>query len=221
MTGKQLRSLAETELFADLAPEMVARFEQMTVTRRFGRRQQLTFLAGEADAIFILKSGRVKVSYLSEEGREFIVMILGPGQIYSRHSEALATALADTEVWLFSMPNFQRILASDPRIPLRLIRILGRILRRTNNAIRNLAFRKVSSRLINFLLEQEAEASGREKNSTTFELELTHEEIAALIGSSRQTVTSLLHQLAQEGLIALDHRRVTLLDPQSLKATLE
>lgn len=104
----------------------------------------MTFPEDSPDAVFFVSRGRVKVSYLSEDGKEFTVTILGPGEMYSRHSEGTVTALEDTETWMISM-------------------------------------------------------------------ELTHEDIANLIGSSRQTVTSTLRRFERNGLISFNRRHVVII----------
>jgi len=208
--------LGDTELFSGLPESLTGRFAGLALLRRLRRRQRLAFPA-EDDAVFLIKSGRIKVSYFSEEGRELTVMVLHPGQLYSRHSEAAVTALDDCELWIFPMPVFKRILTADPEIPLRLIKILGHILKKTNDALQNLAFREVSSRLARFLLEQ-ADENGA--GGSVFPLPFTHEEMANLIGSTRQTVTSLLNRWDKNGIIVIGRRRLAIKDRDRLEEML-
>ncbi|KKM09034.1 hypothetical protein SY88_21120 [Clostridiales bacterium PH28_bin88] len=209
--------LAKFQLFDGLPEEELGRYGRYFSCRRFGRREQMTFPEESADAVFFVSRGRVKVSYFSEDGKEFTVTILGPGEMYSRHSEGTVTALEETEVWLISMADFRRILAENPLLPLRLIRILGGILRETNNAIQNLAFREVSSRLARFLMRQAAERGKEGPEGLVVPVELTHEDIANLIGSSRQTVTSTLRRFDQNGIISLNRRHVMIKDWERLQ----
>lgn len=209
--------LAKFKLFHGLPGEELDQYSKYFTCRRFGRREQMTFPEDFADAVFFISKGRVKVSYFSEDGKEFTVTILGPGEMYSRHSEGTVTALEETEIWLISMADFSRIMAENPLLPLRLIRILGGILRETNNAIQNLAFREVSSRLARFLLRQAAERGKEGPKGMVVPLELTHEDIANLIGSSRQTVTSTLRRFDQNGIISLSRGHITIKDWERLQ----
>jgi len=210
-------TLGDTELFAALPDNLAGQFAGLALERRLRRRQRLAFPGPEDDVVFLIKSGRIKISYLSEEGRELTVMVLHPGQLYSRHSEAIVTALDDCDLWIFPMPVFKRILAADPAVPLRLIKILGHILKKTNDALQSLAFREVSSRLARFLLDQ-ADENGAGGND--FVLRFTHEEVANLIGSTRQTVTSLLNRWEKNGIIAIGRRRMAITDRGRLEEML-
>ncbi len=145
------------------------------------------------------------------------MIILGPGEMYSRHSEGTVTALEDTEIWQVSMADFRRMLIENPQLPLRLIRILGGILRETNNAIQNLVFRGVSSRLARFLLRQAAEWGKQGPNGIVIPLPLTHEDVANLIGSSRQTVTSTLRRFEQDGIILINRKYIIIKDYDRLE----
>jgi CRP-like cAMP-binding protein len=216
----QVRDLADTELFCGLPESLTGRFAGLALHRRLRRRQRLAFSGQEDDAVFLVKSGRIKISYLSEEGRELTVMVLYPGQLYSRHSEATVTALDDCELWIFLMPVFKQILAADPAIPLRLIRILGHILRKTNDALQNLAFREVSSRRAKFLLGQASENGAPAADGRAFSLRFTHEEIANIIGSTRQTVTSILNRWDKNKIIAAGRHQVVILDRARLEEML-
>lgn len=209
--------LSKFNLFHGLPQEELDRYSKYFTCRRFGRREQMTFPEDSQDAVFFISRGRVKISYFSEDGKEFTVTILGPGDMYSRHSEATVTALEETEIWLVGMPHFLRILEWNSRLPLRLIKILGGILRETNNAIQNLAFLEVSSRLARFLLRQADERGTPGPEGITVPLELTHEDIANLMGSSRQTVTSTLGRFEQNGIISLYRRHVLIKDRERLQ----
>ncbi|MEW6244794.1 MAG: Crp/Fnr family transcriptional regulator [Bacillota bacterium] len=209
--------LSKFRLFRGLPEEELARYARFFTHRQFGRREQMTFPEECTDAVFFVSRGRVKISYFSEDGKEFTVIILGPGEMYSRHSEGTVTALEDTEIWLVSMTDFRRMLAENPQLPLRLIRILGGILRETNNAIQNLVFRGVSSRLARFLLRQAAERGKEGPEGMVVPLALTHEDVANLIGSSRQTVTSTLRRFEQNGIISLNRKNVIIKDWERLQ----
>ncbi|MEW6623082.1 MAG: Crp/Fnr family transcriptional regulator [Bacillota bacterium] len=209
------RELKKAKLFKDLTDEQLSDFAECFHARQLAPKESIEFHEFE-DAIYFVMEGRVKISYYSEDGREFIVTILEQGDVFSRHSEATAAALHHTKIYFTSISDFKNIITTNPVVAARLIKELGKILKQLNNVIQDLAFRGVSGRLARLLL-REAKFRGRETaNGIFFDLGLTHEEIANMVGSTRQTVTALLNSLCQRGIISYRRGKVTILDEQKL-----
>ncbi|MEW6663530.1 MAG: Crp/Fnr family transcriptional regulator [Bacillota bacterium] len=217
MTKISAEILTGFHLFRGIASTALQPYLPFFTRQRFSRRESISFEPGTSDAVFFVRYGRVKISYFSEDGKEFTVMILGPGEMYSRHSQAFVTALEETEVWIISMENFLQILQLDSQLPLRTIRILGRILHETNTAIQNLAFREVTARLALFILRQAGTHGKKVAKGLMVPLELTHEDMANLIGSRRQTITSTLNRFHQQGLITLSRGHLIVHDVERLQ----
>lgn len=209
--------LKDLPLFAGLPEEELRGFGAMFEEKTFRKRERLFASDRATDSIYFVKQGRVKISYFSEDGKEFTVTILRPGEVYSRHSEAAATALEETRVLVIRMEDFKKILQARPQIAVRLINVLGRILRMQNDVIQNLAFREVSSRLAHLLIGQCLAAGVLLKDGCTFKLGLTHEELATMLGSSRQTITSTLNRFEENKIIAVHKKQVTILNTERLR----
>lgn len=216
MSGKELSSLGETYLFRDLDQGIIEFVKKKAVTKKLDRKEYISY-SEDMDVIFIVKKGKVKVSYLSEDGREMTIMVLDPGDIYSRHSEALVRAVTKTEIWQFAGRDFMDIINGDPLIARRLIRILGQILKQTNEVIKNLAFQEVSVRLARFVLEQGQEYGIEKDNQIIIEMELTHEDIAAMTATSRQTVTSVLGRMEKGGMIFTGKKKIIITNKEKLE----
>ncbi len=172
----------------------------------FAKKEQISFENSYQDYIYLVKSGRVKISYLSPEGKEIIVTILDPGDMYSLHSEANATVLEPAEILYISSEGFRKILMKTPELSVSLFKILGIILKNTNDALLNLAFKEVNSRLASLLLKTAREKGVRTEKGIEFYLGLTHEEIAGIISSSRQTVTTILKRFEAIGIISVNKK---------------
>lgn len=164
---------------------------------------------GEArNRVFIVDAGRLRV-YLAGENRELSLSFLEPGDIYTTHTPTYVEAVAPSVVWLMDTAGFARKLAVDPSVTPVMMRVLGRLLANAVNLIEDLAFREVPARLARFLVGL-ADRRGRpvEGGGWRVPLELGTEDIASLLGSTRQTVSSLLNQWAREGLLHRPVRRV-------------
>jgi CRP-like cAMP-binding protein len=102
--------------------------------------------------IFIVTAGRLRV-YLSYEGREFTLLFLEPGDVFSMHSEAIIEARQRSEILLTDIEGFEDILLHIPSVSLTAVALLGKVLMNTTHIIEDLMFRDVKSRLLRFLIE--------------------------------------------------------------------
>lgn len=153
------------------------------------------------NSIFIVVSGRIRV-YLSYEDKEFNLGILTKGDIYSTHTGTYVQALSEVEIFLTDVNSFRREMVGDPEVTKAMVRVLGNILKASFSIIDGLAFKDVNYRLV-ALLSNEARKHGVEDQhgSIQVQLELSVEQIARLVGSTRQTVSTLLNDLTRAGLI--------------------
>ncbi len=151
--------------------------------------------------IFIVASGQVRV-YLGYESKEFNLGILTKGDIYSTHSGTFVQALTEAEILLTDVQSFRSHMIGDPEVTKAMVRVLGNILKSSFSIIDGLAFKDVNYRLI-ALLSNEAKKHGVEdtQGGLRITLDLSVEQIARLVGSSRQTVSTLLNDLLRANLI--------------------
>ncbi len=156
--------------------------------------------------VFIVVSGQVRV-YLGYEDKEFNLGILTKGDIYSTHTGTFVQALADTVVLMTDVTAFRQRMVGDPEVTKAMVRVLGNILKTSFSIIAGLAFKDVNYRLV-ALLASEARRHGLELESGAIEvqIDLSVEQIARLVGSSRQTVSTLLNDLVRAGLIERPER---------------
>ena len=152
------------------------------------------------DLVFIIKHGRIRI-YLAMEDKEFSLTILGPGDIYATHTRAHVAAIDD--VTLLAMPTmrFHRYMVDHPALSRTIISILGELLKQSFSIIDNLVFKDIAGRLADFFCH-EAEYDGRQtKEGILLSLDLTMEQLAAIIGSSRQTVSTIINGMQRAGVI--------------------
>lgn len=161
---------------------------------------------GQTDnLIFILASGRVRV-YLGYEEKEFNLGILTKGDIYSTHTRTFVQAMEDTEVLMTDVATFRRKMAKDPDVTKAMVRVLGNILKNSFSIIDGLVFKDANSRLV-ALLAGEARRHGVEtEGGMSVTIDLSMEQIGRLVGSSRQTVSTLLNDLVRADLISRSGR---------------
>ena len=161
----------------------------------------------EEDLVFIVSRGRVRI-YLAYEDKEFTLGILNPGDVYSTHAECYVQALDDAELLLTDVRSVKRIMDTVPTFTRTMVRVLGHILKNSFSIIGGLAFKDIYTRLMDFMLT-EAEQSGTEQDGGVLvTLDLTIEQLAQLMGASRQTVSTLLSDMVRAGLVQKQARGV-------------
>ena len=160
----------------------------------------------ESNQVFIVVSGKVRV-YLGYEEKEFNLGILTKGDIYSTHTGTFVQALTDVVVLMTEVSTFRKRMVGDPEVTKAMVRVLGNILKTSFTIIDGLAFKDVNSRLV-ALLSNEARRHGipSQDGSVQIQIDLSIEQIARLVGSTRQTVSMLLNDLVRADLVERPER---------------
>jgi CRP/FNR family transcriptional regulator len=207
-------------LFAGLDEAAWSALAGRLATRSLSRGETL-FAEGEpGDALHVVESGKVKICRHAPDGRENVVAVLGPGDLLGELSlfdaqPRGATAIAVTETSLATLAecDFHAWLAEHPAGALHLLKALAVRLRQTNEAMADLVFTDVPGRVAKQLLSLADRFGGTDGR---VEHDLTQEELAQLVGASRETVNKALADFAARGWLRLDGRAVVLLDVERL-----
>jgi CRP/FNR family transcriptional regulator, carbon monoxide oxidation system transcription regulator len=172
----------------------------------------------ERNLIFIVKSGRLRV-YLSYEEKEFTLSILEAGDIFSTHTQAFVQALNGAEILICETTRFQQQLFAVPGVSLIMVKVLGDLLKNSISTIESLAFKDVRRRLIEYLIEVEADRGRHTAAGSLVELGVSTEDIALLVGTTRQTISQILNDLIKNNIIEKVNRRTLLIkDLAALKS---
>ena len=201
--------LARAPLFADLTANELDALARVAERREFGRDQTI-FPVNEQppDGLYVIITGRVKVCLSSAEGKELILATLGPGQFFGEmalldDSPRSATVVAQlpTATYRIRRDEFDHLLATHPTIAKTLLRELSQRLRRANAQMESLATLDVVGRMARYfigLARQHGQVLG---NGWVAVRRPTHQDIANSVGTSRETVTRLMTDLEQRGLL--------------------
>jgi len=159
------------------------------------------FDADETDnLVFILAQGRVRV-YLAYEDKEFTLGILGPGDLYATHAGCYVQALDDARLLVADVHSVKRCMAEVPAFTRTMVRVLGNILQNAFSIIGSLAFKDIYDRLMDYILIQARDNAVEEDGELVLTLGLTVEQLAQLLGATRQTVSTLLNDMVRAGLL--------------------
>ena len=218
----KIEYLSMVELFWDLSPEEIEQLERATRMVTYQRGRVLYSPDEPAEVLFILKRGEVEISRITLEGKKLVLARVGPGSIFGemavlgqRMHRNFAEALTDCLVCVMSRSDVEKLLLGDPRITRRLVHMLGSRIAEIEDRLEELAFKGLSARLASLLLRLASDTDWRGRRVLHG---LTHQQLAELLGTYRETVTATLNQFRDQGLVEIGRRRVTLLDPARLEA---
>jgi CRP-like cAMP-binding protein len=185
-----------------------------------------TILFMEGDPVvgfYLIESGQVKISRVSQDGREYILLLLGTGDSFNEvaaldggPNPATATAYSDAVVHCILRDELRRIVHENPDLAWAMIESISRRARHLVGMVQDLSMRSVKGRLANLLLDQ---AEANEANASP--RMLTQEEMASRLGTVREMVGRALRGLANDGIIEFDRHRIVVLDVERLRKEAE
>ena len=190
-------------------------------------KNEYIYLAEKStDYVYFLKEGFVKIGTVSEDGKEIIKDILQPGEIFGELSlnlpggskDEYAQALGDNVViCAINKADFESILWELPSLSIKVTKMLGDRLVKMERKLRSLVFKDSRSRIIDFLIELGEDNGRKVGDETLIDNLLTHQEMANLTATSRQTVTTVLNELREKNLIYFDRKRILIRDLDAFK----
>lgn len=199
--------LQDRTLFSGLSEEELSRVVKIMGIRQY-KRNEVIFLEGDlGDSFYLIFAGEIRIYKLSPDGREKTLALIGAGDFFGEMAlldqklrSASAEATIKTRLGVIHKEHFTKLIHQSPGIALKLIAKLGDRLRRANYQIESLVFKDVRERVIQFLLQYAEESIS--DAPVPLKKRVTHQEIANVVGTSRETVTRILGQLHEEGYIS-------------------
>ena len=216
--------LRRAPLFASLDDEAFAALTKEITEVDLSRGATLFHEGDPGDQLYFIVSGKIKLGRTASDGRENLVAVMGPGEIFGEMAlfdpsprSTSATAVSETRLAGLKHENLRKVIQHSPEVSAQLLQALARRLRRTNENLADLVFSDVPGRVAKALLDL-ADRFGRPATDGILVAhELTQEELAQLVGASRETVNKALAEFVQRGWIRLENRAVVILDLQRLK----
>jgi len=168
--------------------------------RKYKKRHLIFFPRDKEDLIFIVKHGKVRV-YLGLEGKELSLVMLGPGDIYATHSRAYVVAMEDATLLTCPVFKFYTLATQNPDFSLALFASLGKLLHGSISLIENLYFYDIDKRVAAYFYEEALVHGDDTPMGLYLHIGLTVDNIATIVGSSRQTVSSLISGMEKDGIL--------------------
>lgn len=217
--------LKKIPLLSDLRAEQQASLAQL-VTQEEIRRRRVIYLPGDpGTSVYFVNGGRIKISRVTRDGKELTLAYRGPGEIFGElclvdggPRQEMAEAMENALVTELPLEEFLRMLAAQPSMGLQLAKILCERRRDLESKVEDLVYRDVNAKLAELLLQFGKEYGVDDARGTLVAVKITHQEMANLIGSTRETVSLTLSQFKRQQLITTDGRKIILTSLEGLKA---
>jgi CRP/FNR family cyclic AMP-dependent transcriptional regulator len=219
-------ALGKMPVLARLSPDDRAALAKELTRARVRRGTEIVHEGEIGQELFLILDGKVKITRASADGRENLLAVLGPGEVFGELSlfdpgprTATATALGSLDYAILKHSALLPWLSGRPTVALLLLRVLARRLRRSNSALADMTFVDVPGRVAGALLELGGRF-GTEYPDGSLRVDhgLTQEELAQLVGASRETVNKALAEFVSRGWLRLESRAVVILDRNKLVA---
>jgi CRP-like cAMP-binding protein len=215
--------LAKAGLFQGVASEAAEAVAASLEYADYGRGETVFAEGEQGDTLYIVLEGKVKIGRRATDGRENMLSVMGPSDMFGELSlfdpgprTATATVVTDARLASLAHAALRPWLTNRPEIAEQLLRVLARRLRRTNDALADLIFTDVPGRVAKQLLALSERFGSQEADGLRVTHDLTQEELAQLVGASRETVNKALADFASRGWVRVDSRALTILDGERL-----
>lgn len=215
--------LARAGIFQGVASDAVAALRTQLRPASFPLGH-IVFREGDAgDQLYIITAGKVKIGRMSPYGKEGLIAVLGPADMFGELAlfdpgprTSTVTTLTAVTALTMDRDALHYWISERPEIAEQLLRVLARRLRRTNNSLSDLIFTDVPGRVAKLLLDLASRFGERENEALRINHELTQEEVAQLVGSTRESVNKALSNFAARGWIRQQGRTIFIYDPAGL-----
>jgi len=205
--------LHHVHLFSNLASDETAVLTDHSATRTYPAHTVLITEGDRSDSLYVILDGEVKVFVSDENGKEAILNLMGPGEYFGELAllddsprSASVMTLVPTKVLIITKSDFKRCLSSNPDLAYNLIKSLIQQVRSLTDSVKNLSLMDVYGRVAHTLLDLAKDKDGRQ----IIEQKLTHQDIASMVGSSREMVSRILKDLSTGGYITVGKNQIVI-----------
>lgn len=221
--AEQFWRLQCCKLFEQLAPEELRQLEAVSSVRRFQAGAPVYLPSDRSHHVLLVAEGRIKLCHFTGDGKQAILAFIEPGELFGELAlltggarEEQAECVVASVVAAIPAEAIDDLMQRHADLSLGITKLIGLRRRRIERRLKYLLFRSNRDRLISLLLELAEQYGVEEPAGLRLRIQLSHQDLASIIGSTRETVTLVLGDLQNEGLLQLGRRKITLLDREAL-----
>ena len=209
--------LKQVPLFAGLADEDIRGLMALAKRRTFRSGEVIFHREDPGQVLYVIKEGKVKISLISPDGQEISLVVFGKGECFGEFAildglprSADAVALEKVECYTLQRSDFHNAIMKNPKIAIQIIEVLTMRLRSTDQMVEDLIFLDVYGRVAKKLLELADTHGTKVDDGTRIDVRLTQQEIASMVGASRESVNKVMGYFTDKNFISTDKHKITL-----------
>ncbi|MDF2547249.1 Crp/Fnr family transcriptional regulator [Anaerosolibacter sp.] len=226
--NKNIALIKHMPIFSQLSDESLEKIAAITVEKKY-RKGTIIFMEGDpGEAIFFIKSGKVKISKTSSDGRELILNIYGDGDVFAEVTifndvqyPATSEVIEDAVVGMIMNKDLEELVKRDADLALQIIKILNKRLYMSQMKLKQMALSDTYVRTAQMIIKLAHEHGIEKNNAIELKLELSRQELANMIGTARETVSRALGQFKKEGSIDISGKKIVVKNMEKLKTWID
>ncbi|MGB2867227.1 MAG: Crp/Fnr family transcriptional regulator [Bacteroidota bacterium] len=224
MPAEETTFLRNVPIFADLEEKDLEKIVRLGTRQKYKKGNIVVLEQESGAALFVIISGKVKVVRMDEDGREVILSMFGPGEFFGEMSlldgmarSASVVATVKSELFMIHRRDFLQLLHEYPTVAISLLAELAMRLRKADMQIKSLSLKDASGRVANVLLMLADDLGVFRKGKVEIDDLPLQQDIANMAGTSRETVSRMLHQFIRDGQVHLKGNRLTINDYEEFR----
>lgn len=224
----ELEYLRNIPIFEELPPADLAAINKVTIERRY-KKNMIIFMEGEqGEGFHYIKSGKVKIAQIAQDGREHIINILGPGEVFAEvllfnrgAYPATSVAIEDSVIGIIKNSDLENVVAENTRIALHIIRVMSKKLIHAQMKIKTLALSDTFSRTAQILVHLSQQYGRPTAGGVQIAVDMTRQDLASLVGTTRETMSRVLSSMKKDKVIDFVEQQIIILDKKRLESYLD
>jgi len=211
-------------IFSELSDSTLEQISKLGVKKKFPKDSIILFEHETGSALFVIVSGKVKVSRVSEDGKEVILTILGDSDFFGEMAildgltrSANVTSMEDSELFIIQRKDFLELLQIHPEVSIALLQELTQRLRAADMKIKSLSLKDAEGKVATVILQLADDLGKIKKGTVEIEKLPFQQDLANMAGTSRETISRTLHSFAKKGLVELDGSKLRILNYEKFK----
>jgi CRP-like cAMP-binding protein len=216
--------LKRVPLFSELSRKHLERISEVAHQRSYHKDQVILIEEDIGQTLFILMSGQVKVSRISEEGKEVILAVMGAGDFFGELSlldgqsrSANVTVIKDSEMMLIQRDDFLSLLSELPPIAINLLRELASRMRKSDSQIKSLSLKNAIGKVTGTIIRLADDIGVQDGNRVEISNVPTQQDLANMAGTSRETISRVIQKLVNQKYLNKEGNKLVILDLEKFK----
>lgn len=214
---KESLYLKQVDIFANLSDDDIRELMSVVKRRTFRSGEVIFHRDDPGQVLYVIKEGKVKISIVSPDGQEISLVVFGKGEFFgelalldgeSRSADAIA--MEKVECYTLQRSDFHSTIVKNPMIAIHMLEVLSQRVRKTDKKVEELIFLDVYGRVAKRLLDLAEEHGLQVENGTLIDVRLTQQELASMVGASRESVNKVLGYFMDKQFISTDKHRITI-----------